>query len=99
MPKKLKTNTTVITQDDVKNKLLTTLNSLAPDSDEFAKVMVQYKTLCEVETKSRPERSKIEPWIAAIGNLAGITTMGLFEKAGNAIFTSKALPTFGNKLR
>ena len=86
------------THQDVKNQILDYLHGLDPDTEEFSKAMRQYETLCSIET-SRSGVSKITPWIPAIGNVLGVSVMGLFEQRWSTIFTSKALNVFGGKLK
>ena len=86
------------THQDVKNQILDYLHGLDPDTEEFSKAMRQYETLCSIEA-NRPNAGRIGPWIPAIGNVLGVTVMGLFEQRWNTIFTSKALNVFGGKLK
>lgn len=86
------------THQDVKNQILDYLHGLDPDTEEFSKAMRQYETLCSIET-SRSGAGRITPWIPAIGNVFGVAVMGLFEQRWNTIFTTKALPIFGGKLK
>ncbi len=80
------------TESDVKNKLLNALNNATPGTPEFKDLLEQYN-MFRADTKSR---SGIEPWIPVIGNIGGVSVMGLFEAFGH-IFASKSTQLFGNK--
>lgn len=95
---RLVSSTEHATHRDVKNELLDALKSRDAESDEYAELLSRYKTLCEIEAINKPERAGLKAWIPAIGNVAGIIVMGVFEIKGPAIFTSKALNLFGGKL-
>jgi hypothetical protein len=86
------------THQDVKNDLLEVLHALDPSDAEYDARLDQYKKLCEIEAINAKERTGIKAWIPAIGNVAGILTMGILEIKGPAIFTSKAVTLFGGKL-
>lgn len=87
------------THQDVKNQVLNYLHGLDPDSEEFSKAMSQYQTLCAIEAEQKAPGGRVGPWIPAIGNVLGVTVMGLFEQRWSTIFTTKALNVFGNKLK
>lgn len=86
------------THKDVKNEVLDMLKTADPGTDEYETLLEQYKTLCEIEAINKPEHAGIKHWIPAIGNVAGIVIMGIFEIKGPAIFSSRALSLFGGKL-
>lgn len=87
------------THQDVKDQLLDYLHGLDPDTEEFSKAMNQYQVLCTIEADKKAHGGRIGPWIPAIGNVLGVTVMGLFEQRFSTIFTTKALNVFGNKLK
>lgn len=84
---------------DVKNQILDAMHSCDADSDEFETLLKRYESICSIETASRIENKWTAPLIAALGNVFGVGIMGLFETKGQAIFTTKALPLFGGKLK
>lgn len=96
MPKSNPTPDT--THQDVKNQILNAMHSCDADSDEFATLLQRYESICAIDAANRRENKWLSPLIPAVGNILGIVTMGVFETKGQAIFTSKAVNLFGNKL-
>lgn len=87
------------THHDLKNQVLNYLHGLDPDTDAFAAAMTHYKALCEIDNQQKSNRANGNTVVNAAANLLGIMGMGLFEQRFNTIFTTKALSTFGNKLK
>ncbi len=92
-----KPDTDKTTAQDVEEQLLNALFVADPGTDEFQKILDQYKEFCATKPE-KEERIGLKPWIPVIGNLTGIGLMGLIEARGH-IFTSKALSLFGAKLK
>ena len=77
------------TLENIIDSVLTELNSVNADSDEFAKMVDQLEKLYKIKDTQKPDRVKMDTLLPVVGNLFGIVAILGFERAH--VVTSKAL--------
>jgi len=82
--------------DEAIDLVLSEMQTISSDSDEYAKMIVQLERLYKLKEIDSPKRVSPDTLAIVAGNLAGILLILNFERAG--VVTSKAL-SFVMKLR
>lgn len=71
------------------DSVLSEMDGLSADSDEYAKMVTQLGKLHEMKTKEGPTRPSPDVWINNLGNLLSVLLIINFEKVH--VVTSKAM--------